>query len=363
MPDAQDADGPAAGGAGAVGFRPGDWPRPSAPRESAPGPARVPDNAPTPPRRVGCPPPPPPPPPHPADIPGAPAGRPARPDQFERRKQPPAFVAPENTACNQLPRHRRGVQTLTAEAACDPQPATPLADLRHAVHGLSNGAAPDLGNLDPSELGKDRADPPLNGGRKTLRLRRPGGLRARPHQAAASPDPEKITAMAVRHRSPTRYRPGKALAERRGYRGVAPNRQQRFRQPPQRRAQMDIAGEHDVGRAQPRRRRDDALANPRRIDADDRRVLENPRTRPSRQRGKAVDVFAAVDLKRLGIINAVEIIIGLELIAHAIDLPALHFCFEILAEHLQPADQLIADIDIGDLKRPLAQRNARNQLF
>ena len=38
-----------------------------------------------------------------------------------------------------------------------------------------------------------------------------------------------------------------------------------------------------------------------------------------------------------------------ELIAHAVDLPAFHLSFEILAEHLQPADQLIADIDVGDL--------------
>src|SRR5260370_13590941 len=95
----------------------------------------------------------------------------------------------------------------------------------------------------------------------------------------------------------------------------------------------------------------------------DRRTSKKPDSQPPRQRVKAVDVFAAVDLKRLGIINAVEITIGLELGAHAIDLPALHLGFEILAEHLQPADQLIADVDVGDLQCPLAQRNARNQLF
>ena len=76
-----------------------------------------------------------------------------------------------------------------------------------------------------------------------------------------------------------------------------------------------------------------------------------------------MDIFAAVDLKRLGIIDAVEITLGLELIANAIDLPALHLGFEILAKHLQPADQLIADIDIGDFQRALAQRNARHQFF
>ena len=126
---------------------------------------------------------------------------------------------------------------------------------------------------------------------------------------------------------------------------------------------MDIAGQYDVGSAQPRRRRDDALANAGRIDAHDRGVLENPRARPPRERRKAVDIFAAVDLKRLRIIHAVEIMIGPELGSHAIDLPALHFRLEILAEHLQAGDQLIANLDVGHLQRALAERNARHQFF
>jgi len=59
----------------------------------------------------------------------------------------------------------------------------------------------------------------------------------------------------------------------------------------------------------------------------------------------------------------VEISPGLQLGADAIDLPALHFGLEILAQHLQPADQLIADIDVGNLQRPFAQGHARHQLF
>jgi len=65
-------------------------------------------------------------------------------------------------------------------------------------------------------------------------------------------------------------------AERHGDAGVTPYRQQRIRQPPQRRTQMDISGEHDMRGTQPRRRRHDALANAGGIDADDRRVLEDP---------------------------------------------------------------------------------------
>src|SRR5258708_32143497 len=98
-------------------------------------------------------------------------------------------------------------------------------------------------------------------------------------------------------------------------------------------------------------------------DAAPRRARKDRRPAPPRQRGQAMDVFAAVDLKRFWVIHAVKIMIGLELGAHAIDLPSLYFGLEILAQHLQPADQLIADIDIGDLERALAWRDPRNQLF
>ncbi len=150
-----------------------------------------------------------------------------------------------------------------------------------------------------------------DGGRKALRPRRPGGFRAGPHQPVALDDAEMVDAVAVGHRSLKGHGLGQPLAERLGHRGIAPDRQQRFRQPPQRRAEMDVAGEHDMRRAQPRRRRDDPLANAGRIDADDRRVLENARAGAPRQRGKAVEIFAAVDLKRLRIIDAVEIMLVL----------------------------------------------------
>ena len=58
-----------------------------------------------------------------------------------------------------------------------------------------------------------------------------------------------------------------------------------------------------------------------------------------------MDVFAAVDLERAGIIDAVEIACGAELIANAIDLPSLDLGLEILAQRLQPADQRFAGVD------------------
>src|ERR1700712_3545641 len=53
--------------------------------------------------------------PHSDGVSGGPSGLAACPDQFERREQPPAVVAPQNAARDQLPRHRRGVQTLAGE--------------------------------------------------------------------------------------------------------------------------------------------------------------------------------------------------------------------------------------------------------
>src|SRR5262249_42623181 len=147
------------------------------------------------------------------------------------------------------------------------------------------------------------------------------------------------------------------LAERRGDGGVAPDRQQRVRQFLEWSAEMNIAAEHDVGGAQPRRWRHDALADTRGIDADDRRVLEDPGSGPPRQRRESMDIFAPIDMERLRIINAVKIAVGPELVAHTLDLPALYLGPEILVEHLQPADQLIAGTDIGHLERAFTKRN------
>ena len=49
--------------------------------------------------------------------------------------------------------------------------------------------------------------------------------------------------------------------------------------------------------------------------------------------------------------------------AYPIDLPALHLGRKILAQHLQPRDQLIADIDVGNLQRALGERDARYRFF
>src|SRR5258708_19980765 len=108
---------------------------------------------------------------------------------------------------------------------------------------------------------------------------------------------------------------------------------------------MDVAGKHDMRGAQPRGWRHDALADTGGIDADHRRILEDARTCPLRQCCEAMDIFAAVDLKRLGVIDAVEIAPGLEFGADAIDLPPLDLALEILTDPFQPSNQPFAAID------------------
>ncbi|MGY4619677.1 hypothetical protein ACVWZ4_004904 [Bradyrhizobium sp. USDA 4472] len=85
--------------------------------------------------------------------------------------------------------------------------------------------------------------------------------------------------------------------------------------------------------------------------------------RAPRQRGEAVDISAAVDLERFGVVDAVEITIGLERRANAIDLPALGLGVEILIQHLQPADQPIAGIDVGDLEHAVGEADIRHVFF
>src|SRR5262249_14879483 len=143
----------------------------------------------------------------------------------------------------------------------------------------------------------------------------------------------------------------------------APDRQQRFRQLPQRRAEMDIAAQHDVRGAQSRRWRDNALADSGWIDADDGRVLEDARAGAPRQRREAVDIFAAVDLERLRIMDAVKVAVSAQLAAHAVDLPSLDLGVEIAGQSLQAADQRLADVDIGNFQRALAEGDAGHRLF
>ena len=113
--------------------------------------------------------------------------------------QPPALIAPQDAAGDQLSGHGRGVHALAAEPARHPQAFAQLANLRHAVHGLAGGAAERIGDLDIAEIGEDRADPALNGAGEALRTCRPGRLRAFPHQAVTIDNTEMVDAVGIDH--------------------------------------------------------------------------------------------------------------------------------------------------------------------
>src|SRR5262249_45225349 len=87
-----------------------------------------------------------------ADLPGCPADYATGPDQFERRKLPPGLIAIDDGARDEIAAHRRGIETMPAETAGQPDARTDLADLRHAVHGDPQTAGPGIVDLDIADL-------------------------------------------------------------------------------------------------------------------------------------------------------------------------------------------------------------------
>src|SRR3954454_23442644 len=106
------------------------------------------------------------PPPQADQMAGDAAGGASRPDQFERREQFPAFLAPQNAARDDLPGHCRGVQPMAAEAAADAPPFAPRPDLRHAAHAQPDRPAEYVCYRDLAELGKDGGNAALDRGSK-----------------------------------------------------------------------------------------------------------------------------------------------------------------------------------------------------
>lgn len=88
-----------------------------------------------------------------------------------------------------------------------------------------------------------------------------------------------------------------------------------------------------------------------------------PDARGFRKSRETVKILAAVDLECGGIVHRVEIAPRLQHLTHALDLPAFDVGAEILTQHLQPADELIADIDVGNLERAVAQGQVRTELL
>src|SRR5262249_36176373 len=64
------------------------------------------------------------------------AGFAARPYQLVWREQPPGVVSLCNGLGNDVAGHRRRVEPMSSEAACEPKPRRKLADLGHAVERI-----------------------------------------------------------------------------------------------------------------------------------------------------------------------------------------------------------------------------------
>src|SRR5207249_2570272 len=76
----------------------------------------------------------------------------SRPYQIEGLKQPPGVITLDDCPRDDLARHRRSVETVSAEPAGEPHLRRQLADLRHAVERVTQYARPDMLDRDPAEL-------------------------------------------------------------------------------------------------------------------------------------------------------------------------------------------------------------------
>jgi hypothetical protein len=90
-------------------------------------------------------------------------------------------------------------------------------------------APPNTSAIGTSPLRKDRGDAALNGTGKATRPRVPGGFRVA--HISGSPSTIRKRAVAVAHRSLKRNKLPQAARRAPGHRGIAPDRQQRVRQP------------------------------------------------------------------------------------------------------------------------------------
>ena len=76
--------------------------------------------------------------------------------------------------------------------------------------------------------------------------------------------------------------------------------------------------------------------------------------------GKTTRVVQAVQMERLRMMDAVEIVRRAHGLAHALGLPRLHIGAEILAEQLQPADHAVAPLDARNLEKAVTEADAGN---
>ncbi len=141
---------------------------------------------------------------------------------------------------------------------------------------------------------------------------------------------------------------------------MRPDRNQRADDARHQRAEMDVAGEHDMAGTHPGGRRDDALAHAFDVDRQRRRVLEQARARRLRRLRQPERIVERMDVKGARPMQGVEVVVALEHLAHALGRPALDVGAELLAVELQVGQNLVAVVDLGHLEPAGHRGDARH---
>src|SRR6266446_7628062 len=111
---------------------------------------------------------------------GEPADTTARPDQLEWQELPPGIVTLVDCARNNVAGHRRGIESVAAKTARQPNLRHKLSDLRHAVQSIAENAGPNMFNFHRPKLWKNTFDAVFQFSREFFWTAFPGCQSARP---------------------------------------------------------------------------------------------------------------------------------------------------------------------------------------
>ena len=120
-------------------------------------------------------------------------------------------------------------------------------------------------------------------------------------------------------------------------------------------AEVNVARQHDMAGAHARVRRRDPLAHALDVDRERARVLEDARAAQLRRRRQPERVIERMDVKGARQMQRVEIMVGLEHLAHALGRPALDLVPELLTVELEIGHHLIAVVGLRHFE-PAADR-------
>ncbi len=194
------------------------------------------------------------------------------------------------------------------------------------------------------------------------RIARPGRRAARQHQPVAADNAIMIVGkVGVADAAAIADRFGKPLAERGCGDHIGRHRQQRRGELRHQRAELHIAAQHDMARAQPRIRGDDAFAHAGRIDRQGRRIFENARAVAFRRRGERERIIDRMDGQGPQIIDRIKITLAAQHRAHALGRPALDLAAQ-LAEQADKTQKFVAVVDFGNIEPAILRDRSRSRL-